>query len=289
MSECKVSVLMITYNHEDFIEQAIESVLMQETDFVFELIIANDKSRDNTSIVINQIINHHPKSYLIKFLDNVENLGPNANYINAYNSSKGKYIAVCEGDDFWGDKNKLQCQHNFLEEHLDYVLCYHDAICIDKIGNIIPDILNGKPPEELSELDLMKGMQPLPLTTFYRKLPMDIPQVMGSIVNGDTFLISLLGNYGKGRRLKVKPASYRHHIGGIWSLKNKEDKFKAKIQLFTVLNSYYDSLGNDDMSLFYKNQLILHQKMLLSSFIKQAKFKSSFNLLLNNFQLFLKN
>mgnify|MGYP002795236009 FL=1 len=99
---------MITYKHEKFIEKAINSVLEQQTDFDYELIIANDNSPDATHEIVKGIIKNHPKAYLIKYFNNPVNLGPNANYIKAYNSGTGKYIAICEGDDYWGDNLKLQ-------------------------------------------------------------------------------------------------------------------------------------------------------------------------------------
>ncbi len=270
----KVSVLMITYKHEKFIEKAINSVLEQKTDFDFELIIANDKSPDETHELVTQVIKNHPRAYLIKYLKNEVNLGPNANYIKAYNSGTGKYIAICEGDDYWGDNLKLQKQVDFLEENPEYVLTYHDVKFINENGFLLNDIPKGKGQgkKEVNGLDLMKGKQPLFLTTCYRKLPIDIPKEMENVINGDTFLASILGNYGKGKWLDIKPAYYRHHSGGIWSLQQKEYKFKAKIQLFRVLKTYYESKGLQSLKNYFGNQLFLYNKMLLMLYIKEKNY-----------------
>ena len=118
----KVSVCMITYGHEKFIEEAINGVLMQECDFVVELIIANDCSPDKTDAVIQNILCNHPRASWIKYIKHDKNLGMMPNFIFAMQECKGKYIALCEGDDYWTDPSKLQKQVDFLEANSDYVI-----------------------------------------------------------------------------------------------------------------------------------------------------------------------
>lgn len=120
-----VSVDMITYGHENYIRQAIEGVLMQETNFEFDLIIADDCSPDNTQKIVEEIIERHPKGYRIKYFRHKQNIGMNANSIFAFEQCKGKYIAICEGDDYWTDPLKLQKQVDFLESNSDYSFCVH--------------------------------------------------------------------------------------------------------------------------------------------------------------------
>ncbi len=115
-----VSVKMITYNHENFIAQAIESILMQETNFLFNLIIADDCSPDNTEEIVKNIISTNPKGHLIKYFRHKKNIGIKLNGIFGLNQCHGKYIALCEGDDYWTDPLKLQKQVDFLEANLDY-------------------------------------------------------------------------------------------------------------------------------------------------------------------------
>ena len=115
-----VSVVMITYGHEKFIEEAINGVLMQECNFYFELIIANDCSPDNTDELINNIIKSHPKAHKIRYLKQNVNVGMMPNFIDAINYGMGKYIALCEGDDYWVDPLKLQKQIDFLEANPEF-------------------------------------------------------------------------------------------------------------------------------------------------------------------------
>ena len=110
----KVSVVMITYGHEKFIREAIEGVLMQECDFEVELILANDCSPDQTDSVIQDIIKNHPKGCWIKYIRQENNIGMMPNFIFALKQCKGKYIALCEGDDYWTDPLKLQKQRRVL-------------------------------------------------------------------------------------------------------------------------------------------------------------------------------
>lgn len=125
-SDCNIllSVEMITYKHEGYIKQAIEGVLMQETNFDFELIIADDCSPDDTAKVVGDIIKDHPKGYRINYFRQATNIGMNANADFAIANCKGKYIAICEGDDYWTDSLKLQKQVDFLEANPDYGLVH---------------------------------------------------------------------------------------------------------------------------------------------------------------------
>ena len=114
-SEILVSVIMITYGHEMYIKEAIDGVLMQECDFKLELIIANDNSPDNTDNVVKEIIRSHPRGNSIKYTCHEANIGAQVNFNWAASQATGKYIALCEGDDYWTDPLKLQKQLDVLE------------------------------------------------------------------------------------------------------------------------------------------------------------------------------
>lgn len=124
MNKPVVSVVMITYGHQNFIEEAIEGVLMQKTTFDYELIISNDSSPDNTDCLVNEILKNNPKSSLINYISHEKNLGMIANFISTLKIARGKYIAICEGDDYWIDPLKLQKQVDFLEENPDFGLVH---------------------------------------------------------------------------------------------------------------------------------------------------------------------
>lgn len=120
----KVSVVMITYSHEKYIEEAINGVLMQECNFDVEFIIANDCSPDSTEEIINTIIKKHPKANWIRYVKQEKNIGALPNFILTIQQAKGKYIALCEGDDYWTDPLKLQKQVDILEENKEVGLVH---------------------------------------------------------------------------------------------------------------------------------------------------------------------
>ncbi len=125
MGSVLLSVCLITYNHEKFLRQAIEGVLMQKTDFPWELIIADDYSTDSTREIILEYKNRFPD--LIRPLLQQKNVGAATNFIDLLSASKSEYIAYFEGDDFWTDPLKLQRQVDFLKGNLEYVCHCHNA------------------------------------------------------------------------------------------------------------------------------------------------------------------
>ena len=125
MCNIVVSVCMITYNHENFIREAIEGVLMQKTDFPIELIIGEDCSTDNTRKIVVEYANKYPN--IIRLLLPDYNLGMMKNFVETLDAANGKYIALCEGDDYWTDPYKLQKQVDFLEANEEFVMCGHQS------------------------------------------------------------------------------------------------------------------------------------------------------------------
>ena len=121
-----VSVVMTTYNHEKLIIQAVKGVLFQKCDFEFELIIANDKSPDNTDSIIKDYLRstNIPSNVNVHYTEHSQNKGMMLNIIWAVKQIRGKYIAVCEGDDYWIDPFKLQKQVDFLEQNHEFGLVH---------------------------------------------------------------------------------------------------------------------------------------------------------------------
>ena len=140
-----VSVLVVTYNHANYIRQCLDGILMQQTNFSFEIILGEDESNDGTREICMEYAERFPKKIklLLHSRENVLYIDGRptgrANLIACLKESNGKYIAQCEGDDYWTDPLKLQQQVDFLENNDDYVVCYHDARVIDQYGNAIFD------------------------------------------------------------------------------------------------------------------------------------------------------
>ncbi len=140
-SEIKVSVMMVTYNHEKYLEQAILSVLGQNTDFKYELLIGEDCSTDHTRKIAEKYQAMYPE--IIKLISHNKNIGALKNEADLRRRCKGQYIAVLEGDDYWTNPDKLKIQMEFLESHLQYIGVSHNVTVLDENGEKVPYELEG--------------------------------------------------------------------------------------------------------------------------------------------------
>lgn len=137
-----VSVCMITYNQADYLSDAINGVLKQECNFDIELLISDDCSSDDTAELISQFINENSGVCLIKYIKHKKNKGATKNFFWTIKQAKGKYIAICEGDDYWTDPHKLEMQVRFLEDNPDYSLVQCNASKLHG-GQIIGEMTGG--------------------------------------------------------------------------------------------------------------------------------------------------
>jgi len=132
-----VSICCITYNHEKYIAQAIDSFLMQKTSFPFEIIIHDDASTDNTPAIIRSYVSNYPN--IIRPIYQTENKFSKGHKISieyVWPKTHGKYIALCEGDDFWTNKTKLECQVVALQGNKNASLCSHYVLVMDNSNKI---------------------------------------------------------------------------------------------------------------------------------------------------------
>ncbi|MDO9551118.1 glycosyltransferase [Rhodonellum sp.] len=226
-----VSVAMITYGHEAYIKQAIEGVLMQQCDFELELIIANDCSPDNTDSVVQDILDNHPRGKWIKYTKHESNKGMMPNFVWSLGQCKGKYIAFCEGDDYWIDSLKLQKQVDFLEKNIEYVMCFTDRniLIMPSVKAEETSFLHQEREKSFTFKDI-PFMSPT-LTRVFKNI--DLPK--DNIIWNDTVHLTWISNYGKIMYLKEKTAVYRETGNGAWTSLN--DLEKGKHLIITRLNS----------------------------------------------------
>ncbi|MFZ4771620.1 MAG: glycosyltransferase [Ferruginibacter sp.] len=232
-----VSVLMIAYNQEKYIAEAITSVLMQETDFPFELIISDDASTDNTKKIISDIIKNHPKGGLIGFYDHVSNLGMKANFTFTIEQCRGKYIAICEGDDYWTDPAKLQRQVDFLETNNDYALCFHQTITLYEDGTEL--MYNNFTEDTRFEfLDLVQRPFISTVSSLFKN-PNPLPAWFADIAS-DWPLFLHIASQGKLYYMKDCMAVYRRHSEGVWSSLSNDEKYNNTMGLLTKLDAAFN-------------------------------------------------
>jgi glycosyltransferase involved in cell wall biosynthesis len=253
-----VSICSITYNHEKYIAQAIEGFVGQKTTFPFEIIIHDDASTDKTPQIVKYYENKYPE--LIKPIYQKENqfskgIKPSPTYV--WPKAQGKYIALCEGDDYWTDPYKLQKQVDFLELNPDYAMCWHDAMSINEKGKVITKsrLVRYSKESVFSEIELMKGVSVLTMTVLFKNISSSIPNEFYMVLNGDTFLFSMMGMFGKGMYMKdILPAVYRIHDGGVWSKKSDVMKKYNIVNTYAWLSKYYKRISNEEISEYFKNQ-----------------------------------
>lgn len=246
-----VSVCMITFNHEKCIGQAIENILNQKTNFELELIISNDCSTDNTNSVINNIIKEHPKGNSIKYFNHTKNLGMLPNFLFALKQCEGKYVALCDGDDYWTNDEKLQKQVDFLESNTDYSICFH-KVGILQNHEIIEDAITRKVPETTTIMDLAKGNYIHTVSVVYRNnLFKKFPRYFKKSPVGDYFLHLLCARYGKIKYLDESMAIYRLHSESNWS---KLDQIKRD-QIWTAFLIKIKPLFDKEIQQILKNQI----------------------------------
>ena len=253
-----VSVLCMTYNHENFIEDAINGFLIQETNFPFEVLIHDDASTDSTAKIIKKYEKKYPN--IIKPIYQIKNqyskgLCPLWEYL--YPKAKGKYIAICEGDDYWTDPLKLQKQVDYLEAHPEVVISSFDANIVDSDGNKISD---SKLPinhhRDYSSQELLEGKAwLLTLNWVYRNINIGFIPERLKVINGDKFFTSILGQHGSSHHhTDINPSVYRMHKGGIWSSLDEENKLEAHINTYFWMYKYYKRIGNLEIAEVFYNK-----------------------------------
>lgn len=134
-SPIMVSVIVLTYNHEEYIQQALDSILMQDVDFKYEILIGDDASTDHTGQIVKKYACAYPN--IIHAFQRKENLGATKNLYDLQEKATGRYLAYLEGDDYWSDKEKLKKQVSFLENNINYIGCTHVCSLVDQNGQAL--------------------------------------------------------------------------------------------------------------------------------------------------------
>lgn len=208
-----VSIWMIAFNHEKYISEAIEGVLMQKTSFPIELIIGEDFSTDNTVSIIKKYVHKYPD--LIKARYNEFNMGMIPNTIKTLQECNGKYIALCEGDDFWTDPYKLQKQIEILENNSELSGCAHQT-------TVIYDYLKNKPhdfrsnvPSLLTINQLLNDRKFHTASFVFRSKIISNHPLPENITAGDRALFLLVASFGNIKFINEPMACYRKNAGGI--------------------------------------------------------------------------
>ncbi|MEH2281869.1 MAG: glycosyltransferase [Nostoc sp.] len=255
----KVSVLMVTYNHEKFIAQAIESVLMQKVHFEYELVIGEDCSTDNTR----QIVIDYQRKYSdkIRLLLPDVNLGAHKNFLNTFKACQGQYLAILEGDDYWTCGEKLQKQVEFLDKNLDFAICFHNVLVFWQDNSYSPAIfLQNQPKTSTIENLLINNFISTPSVMYRAGLVQNFPDWFYEQSMGDWTFHILNAQHGKIGYIDEVMSAYRIHAKGVWSSKSRESQIKETIRMLDTikyhLSSQHQAIINTSIN-FYSQQLAI--------------------------------
>ena len=234
----KVSVIMVTYNHEKFVAQAIESVLMQETGFPVELVIGEDCSTDKTR----EIVQHYQQRYpnAVRTVLSTVNVGPNRNFAGVWFSCRSKYIAVVEGDDYWTNPTKLQKQVDFMDAHPECSMSFHNALISE--NNNPDEWIEYVPSHRRRTLRLEDVLTEYCIPScsrMYRNgLIRSFIPGFENIIGLDWTITVQYAELGEIGCLDETMGVYRRHDGGTWSGLAWGQRCQHQIDMFGAMNRY---------------------------------------------------
>lgn len=257
-----LSVRVIAYQNIEYIKQCIDSVLMQKTNFPFEICIGEDGSTDGTREVCLEYQSKHPDIVRVFLWD--RNLPEHKtmpparyNFINTIKNCVGKYIALLDGDDYWIDPLKLQNQVDFLEAHSDYSICFHNAKVIgDKKAEGVKlwsDLKWSKldvQKDEYSVEDLLKSpLIPTASALFRNDFGRKFPSWFSNVMSGDMALYPLILNERKVKYLNETMSVYRQHSAGISQTHIDDTISLNRIYMYRKLSNHLDNKYKDTIGL----------------------------------------
>ncbi len=255
----KLSAVMITYNHERFIAQALESILAQKVNFDYEIVVGEDCSTDRTRDILMEFHRRFPDKIVPLLRD--KNLGPMNNLVATLAACRGRYLGLLEGDDYWTCEHKLQRQVDFLDAHPDHAICCHRVQVLDEMGTSHASVLPGRPPGSYTLEDLLQGNFIMSCTVVYRRdLSVELPSWFRKVNPSDWPLMALAARSGKISLMDEVMAVYRVHSGGMWSARPRADRLRECTQMLEALDEElgfcYTKTIRRTISQFYFNQAI---------------------------------
>ncbi len=259
-----VSVLCTAYNHGEYIRQCLDGFIAQETDFAYEVLINDDASTDNTAEIIREYEIKYPD--IIKPIYQTENQysqGIGNILVHLLPKAQGKYIALCEGDDYWCDPEKLKKQIHFLENHSEYSASIHNVMTVDINGKEI-GIFGNKLPKEDCDITALNGYLDYAQTSSYvflNPLKLNLPdadQIVQYISNWDKSFALYMIKTGKVRFFADTMSCYRFvtDTGTSYSANKKQNNITEKaivmeMGFFNQINAY--DLNIDMSKHFFRN------------------------------------
>ncbi|MEA5457483.1 glycosyltransferase family 2 protein [Arcicella sp. LKC2W] len=224
----KVSVIVHTYNHENFIRQTLDSILNQEVNFEYEVIVGDDASPDSTPQIIKEYQQKFPE--IIKPMLHPKNLGGfgKNNTLATLSVCKGQYIAAMDGDDYWINPHKLQKQVDFLDKNPDFVACFHNALIHFEDGSHPDSYVNDENQRVVTSIEDLVGEDEVwymatSAVMFRNGIMTHYPKWFHESKSGDIPRYILLGKHGNFYYIDEVMSVYRKNGGGMSFTDGKQD------------------------------------------------------------------
>lgn len=294
MNEPVVSICCLVYNHEPFLRECFEGFVMQKTNFPIEILVHDDASTDHSADIIREYTANYPDLFKpIYQTENQYSKGVKVSATFQFPRAQGKYIALCEGDDYWTDPYKLQKQVDFLETHPEYVMCSH-VVDIYKQDEGVREKWGVQEEQEYSLRKLVFGPWIYhPLSVLFKRNSLDLPHYAKYKKSKDMTLFYHILSSGKGYYMADCMAIYRKHKGGVWTGASGAQRMKSNLLYYVSL---YD-VERSDLALAYMCQDFLSygrkfllnywqiSYMVLKTYTKHYGFKAGWKLFINKYLL----
>ncbi len=229
-----MSVCLITYRQQHYIEQAVRSILAQQTSFPIEIVVGEDASPDRTPAILQSLNREFPGRLTLLLRES--NLGMHGNVRDTYDRCRGEFVAFLEGDDYWTDPQKLQQQVDALDQHAEWSGCFHPAEYVDRYG--AP--LGRRHPAVLRDLvtfdDLCQQNWIQTCSLMIRKSA--VPQIPGwleQLAIADWAICLLATTNGPLGMLPECMAGYRLHPGGVWTRQSQFSRIQGFLRAYTTI------------------------------------------------------
>lgn len=239
---CRLSVLLVTYNHEKYILQSLQGLFRQVIDGPIELVIADDGSSDATLDIIKEFDGKDPRFHF-KYLDNTSNLGITRNYQRGFAACTGEFVAVLEGDDYWISPTKLQRQRDFLDTHWECDLCSVNYFVYEEDrAQFTARTTIGEGHRFVGARDLIADNLVGNFSTcMYRKFALDaLPQALFEIKSYDWIVNICIARQSLIGFLEEPMSVYRLHANGVWTQTSPIAKLKEQLELIPAYDALTD-------------------------------------------------
>lgn len=243
-----ISVVVMTYNHERFIDGAVRSVLQQTTAHPCEILIAEDYSTDETRAILHGLAAEFPGRFVI--LDRGRNLGLSGNLHDSLQRCRGRYIAILEGDDAWIDPRKLDRVVSAMEAHPDWTACFHACRVEDDTGSQPPYTLPVAVSGDAIRLEQLLECNVIPtysVTVYRRGVVTEFPPWHRKLACGDWGLHILHAAHGPIGYLPDVMTAYRVHPQGMWSGKPYGDRWFEYLLLWAAVDAHFQWQYSDQI------------------------------------------